>query len=278
MTPRSLVIVFSTLFLLSPAAFADNVDFYKFKPKPENLPKSYKRLRGVEGIDAKHVHAFSIYGGKCKSGKLPDNSGKSDCDYGSVRSELREQKRGKSFFSAFPQPSPVWYGFDLLIPNNYPTKGQQVPAFNIFAQWKAESCPHMAISHWTRPNHENALFLFLSKHVGPWENHDCEAVAVKKITNMPETKGRWTRFEIFVNWSSGRDGKVEVYVNGTKKLTYHGPNLDPNNITETGKRSNKNYFSFGNYLSRSKGIDKIRPGTIYFANVHRAKSREALFD
>ncbi|WP_299660254.1 heparin lyase I family protein [uncultured Ruegeria sp.] len=267
----------TALVLSSPTLVTAGDDFDGFKQKQINLPKSYKKLKGVEGIDAKYVHSFSIYGGECRSAKYTDNSGKSDCDHGSVRSELREKKSGKSFYSAFPQPTPVWYGFDILIPKSYPTLGQQKSAFNIFAQWKSENCPHTAVAHWTRPGHENALFLVTYKSVVGSKNHECDVVATKKIASMPSIKGKWTRVEMFVNWSEGRDGVFDVYINGAKKLSHRGPNLDPNNINEAGKRSNKNYFSFGTYLANSRGSGMIRSGTVYYANVHRSKKRVDLF-
>lgn len=266
-----------SLIFSSPTLVTADVDFDGFKQKQENQKKSYKKLKNVEGIDAKFVHSFSIVGGACKSGKIADKSGKSDCDYGSARSELREKKSGKSFYSAFPQPSPTWYGFDILIPKSYPTLGQQKSAFNIFAQWKSENCAHVAIAHWTRPGHENALFLVTFKSVVGSKNHECDAIAIKKIASMPSIKGKWTRVEMFVHWSEGGDGVFDVYINGTKKLSHSGPTLDPNNINEAGKRSNKNYFSFGTYLANSRGPGTMRSGTVYYANVHRSKERDGLF-
>lgn len=257
-------------------ALAQNVDFDGFRPKKENLPKSYKKVKPFGGIDAKVVHAFSISGGKCASGNFKDGSGKGDCDYGSVRSELREKKRGKGLYSAFPQPDPAWYGFDLLIPRDYPTKGQQTAGFNIFAQWKSERCPQLAIAHWTRPSHDNALFLFLTRAVGDWNNHDCDEVATKKIIGMNAIKGRWTRIELYVDWSAGSDGGVDVYVNGKRQTRYRGPTLDPDNRNQKGRASNKNYFSYGTYLSGTKGVRHVKPGTVYFANMRRARSRDGL--
>ncbi|MCV2864589.1 polysaccharide lyase [Defluviimonas sp. WL0075] len=253
-------------------AFGDRWDFARFRENDSNLPGSYKILRhNIEGIVAKRIHAFSIYGGDCLTGTYSDGSGQGDCSYGSVRSMLRELASGGR--GNFSQPDQAWYAWDMLIPTDFPTYTQQTGGGYIFAQWKGFDCPHASIAHNSRAGSGNQLILRLQKTTG---QHDCAAVAEINLMPMRDFKGRWRHIEVFANWSNGADGQLTVFIDGKQRGAYRGPTLDPNIRAQNGRDNTTNHFDYGVYLCCTRGVHLVQPGTLYFANVRRARSRENL--
>ena len=271
---RILLMIFVAVCLFNAPAEADRLKFAKFVQNQSNLPGSYKRLRNsFDGLSAKRVHRFSIEGGECQSRAYGDGSGKGDCTFGSVRSMLREVHRNGRW--DFAQPKEAWYGWDMLIPSDYPTRGNQTRGSFIFAQWKGFVCPHAAIAHSTDRTEPNHLYLRLQTVRGNPGNFDCRDVARIPLIRMGAFKGGWRNFQVYARWSHGPDGRVVVFVDGRQLADYRGPTLnqDPNG---SHPKARTNHFSFGSYLCCTGGVHLVQPGTLYFANVKRAGSREAL--
>ena len=259
------------MILLGTAVQADRFDFALFKRDGSNIPNSFQKLKNAfDGVQAKRVHAFTIYGGDCASGSYPDSS-KGDCPYGSVRSMLREYRRSGPW--AFPQPETAWYAWDMVIPKDYPTHTGQTGGGYIFVQWKGMDCPHASIAHNARRNGGNALILRMMKTTG---ENDCAAVDEMELMSMPGFKGKWRHMEVFAKWSTGRDGEIRVFIDGRQRGHYKGPTLDSNIRRKNDKPSVMNHFDFGSYLCCTGGVHLVQPGTLYFANVKRAGSREQL--
>ncbi|MDI3334846.1 heparin lyase I family protein [Defluviimonas aestuarii] len=229
------------------------------------MPDSYQVLAdSFEDIEAEVVHAFSIYGGECLSAKYSDGSGKGDCTYGSVRSILRETNRSGPYH--FAQPEQAWYSWNMLIPSSYPTLGRQTAGSYTFVQWKGFDCPHATLSHSARPGHDNTLLLRLNRTTG---EHDCAATAEVILMPMNQFKGSWRQVEVFAKWSTGPDGRMDVYIDGQRRGSYNGPTLDPNMRSPTGRPDAPNHFDIGSYLCCTGGVELIKPGTVYFANMTR---------
>lgn len=267
----ALMFLISVLVLTSTAQ-ADRWDFGRFVESQSNLPESYQRLRdNFEGVEARRIHGFSIYGGDCVVGAYPDGSGRGDCTYGSVRSLLRETSRNGRH--TFAQPDQAWYAWDMLIPPDFPTYTRQTRGGYIFTQWKGMDCPHASIAHNPRRGSGNQLILRLQRTTG---EHDCAAVAEINLMGMSEFQGQWRHIEVFANWSRGDDGQFLVYIDGQQRGAHQGPTLDPNIRLQNGQPSVMNHFDYGVYLCCTGGVHLIQPGTIYYANVERARTRERL--
>ncbi|WP_152563278.1 heparin lyase I family protein [Ruegeria halocynthiae] len=251
---------------------AASADRLKFEQNGSNLPDSYKQVRKVEGIKAKRVHSFSIYGGDCVTASYGDGTGKGDCTYGSVRSWLRESKSDGRWI--FPQPSEAWYGWDMLIPSSFPTVGQQTSGSYTFVGWKGFVCSHASINHSTRKGEGGTIYLRLQAPRDP-ANHDCRDIARIPLMKMSDFKGQWRNIQVYAKWSHQSDGQIIVYVDGKQHANYNGPTL---NIAPDypHKKTKMNHFDFGVYLCCTAGVKHVRPGTVYFANVKRAGSQKKL--
>lgn len=247
------------------SAFADRLKFKGFVENQSNLPNSYAAIRSDQIPSSGKGHQFKIYGGDCV---VSNYSGQKvgDCTYNSVRSQLVERGYNKP---KIKQPDAAWYGFDFLMTKQFPTGSSQITGLYNFAQWKGNNCPHVSIVSHER---SHQLFLQLMRTTGV---NDCEPLVRKPLLSLNSIKGKWTRFEVFARWSTGSDGKIIVYANGKQVGTYSGVTLVAK-PSENG-RSIKNHFDFGPYLCCTSGIAKIRPGTLFYANVARAGSREALW-
>lgn len=265
-------VILVTAIVIAAFGGAANADRLRFEQDGSNLPNSYKQVGKVEGIKAKRIHSFSIYGGDCVTSAYGDGTGKGDCTYGSVRSWLREMGRGGSW--VFPQPDEAWYGWDMLIPSSFPTYGQQTSGSYTFVGWKGYACSHASINHSTRKGEGNTIYLRLQ---APRDaaNHDCRDIARIPLMNMRDFKNQWRNFQVYAKWSHKADGQIIVYIDGQQVANYSGPTLNvaPN---APHKKAKMNHFDFGVYLCCTAGVKHVRPGTVYFANVKRAGSQKKL--
>ena len=246
-------------------ALADRLGIRSFVENESNLPDSYSKIRSPDIPLSGEGHQFKIFGGGCV---VPNYKGQSvgDCTYNSVRSQLMERGYNKPNIK---QPDQAWYGFDFLMPKSFPSGASQVKGLYNFAQWKGNNCPHVSlVSH----ERSSQLFLQLMRTTG---TNDCEPLVRKPLLNLTSIKGNWARFEVFARWSTGEDGQILVFVNGRQVSKYSGPTLVA--LPSNKQERLKNHFDFGPYLCCTSGIQKIRSGTLYYANVSRAGSREALW-
>lgn len=241
-----------------------------FVESPSSLPDSYRKIKNdYDGLDAPFLHSFSIEGGDCQT-QTYGSTTVGDCDFGSVRSMLREVHRDGRW--SFAQPHRATYSWDMLIPNEFPTRGQQTRGSYIFAQWKAKRCPHASISHSTRPGDPNTLYLRLQTPTGDPQNHDCADVARIPLVDMNEFKGQWHRLQVQAHWSHQSDGQISVFIDGEPVGSYFGPTLYQASNDSTPDAKN-NHFDIGAYLCCTGGVRLVQSGTVYFTNVTRSASR-----
>ncbi|WP_170756230.1 heparin lyase I family protein [Ruegeria lacuscaerulensis] len=244
---------------------ADSLKFRSFEQNRSNLPGSYDAVRSSQIPLSGRGHRFRIYGGDCV---VPNYGGQSvgDCTYKSVRSQLMERGWNKP---SIKQPESAWYGFDFLMPQDFPIGGAQTKGLYNYVQWKGNNCPHVALVS----NQKSTQLAFqLMRTTG---TNDCEPLVKKGLLNLNTVKGRWTRIEVFARWSKGNEGRLEFYVDGERVGTHSGPTLTA--MPAQSGASIKNHFDFGPYLCCTSGLQNIRPGTLYYANVSRAATRDALW-
>lgn len=252
------------LTFLTIPTYADDLAFGRFKPNYSNLPKSITQVKSADIPNSGSGYRFELYGGDCVS---PNYKGQSegDCTFNSVRSQLQENGAAQST----KQPEAAWYAWDFFMPRDFPIHPGQVNGHYNYAQWKGVNCPHAFIGS---DHFSSQLFLLVMKTTGV---NDCEPIKKISLVPMSSLKGRWTRFEIRARWSFEADGEIAVFVDGQDAGSYSGPTLMASN-EQGGRLTKMNHFDFGPYLCCTTGISGIKPGYLFYANVARAKTREAL--
>ncbi|AFY86261.1 polysaccharide lyase [Chroococcidiopsis thermalis] len=133
--------------------------------------------------------------------------------YGVKRAELK--------LGEVPPDSEIWYGFSVFLPSDY----QQDPSSEIIAQW--HDLPDKNLGEkWKSPalslSTKDGKFILNRK----WDS--------KRVTVVPEGKevvdlglyqtGKWTDFVFRVKWSSGSNGRLEVWQDGKLVVSRNGPN------------------------------------------------------
>lgn len=240
----------------------------RFTKTLTTLPNSYQRIRNTfSEIEAPFVHSFSIEGGECQVQTI---DGYNDCNFGSVRSMLRELHQDGRW--DFAQPQEAVYSWDMLIPQEFPTHGTQTRGSYIFAQWKGPRCPHASIAHSTDRTGPNILYLRLQTSRGDPEKHDCADLARVPLMRMSDFKGQWHNITVRARWSSQTDGQIQVFIDGKPKGEFKGATLT-HEFDGSGQKSEENHFDIGVYLCCTGGTRLVRPGTVYFANVKREAVR-----
>lgn len=252
----------SLMFLQPSAVHAQNYGtFHNFIEKEVGQLGGYKYTKNpTSERRIRKVHQFSIVPG-CRT--ATNEAGYSDCNYNSVRSELYEDVWAKEKYG-LGQPIEAWYGWEVFVPESFPRSSQQLGGKYTFNSWHNGQCPHLAIIN--RGATED-VFVQFSKRAG--SDYDCKDTRNLKIANIGQMRGKWTRFEVFVRWSTAEDGYLRVFVNGVEVQNFKGATL-------IRGLEEKNYFNFGVYLCCTRNINTIKPASIIYANVSRAKTRKKL--
>lgn len=163
----------------------------------------------------------------------------------------RERAELRGLFEAQADDE-LWYGFDLLIPVDYP---EMSPA-QILGQFHDGEAPVLS------NRYENGrMTLVVQTRSG--------AVAAK-ATLEPDAiqKGRWVRLLYHVRWSRAGDGRIAVFANGASVFTHVGPNM-------TAADRGGIYLKLGVYRSH---LDRFRgrrtPVQVaYYADIRQGPSR-----
>lgn len=268
---RILVLISGALALIGcetaspPVASVDRLQFSGFEENRSNLPNSYEAFASPDIPVSGQGHQFQIYGGDCV---VPNYDGQTegDCTFNSVRSQLMEPGWDRA---GTRQPETAWYGFDFLMPNSFPIGSAQTRGLYNYAQWKGNNCPHVAL---VSDQRSTQLSVLMMQTTG---TNDCAPLVQRGLIDLNRLKGRWVRFEVFARWSKDEDGRLEFYVDGDLVGSYDGPTITALPINPGD--AVKNHFDFGPYLCCTSGLRNIRPGELFYANVSRAASREALW-
>lgn len=225
-----------------------------------NQPDSYSRITDPTGVaPTTKVYRFSISGNYCSSKKYKDGQS-DDCKFQSVRSQLSEDVYKRN---VLVQPRQQWYGWYMYLPKDFPLNGSQPSGQYIFAEFHNGQCPHIAISN--QPGENNTLFLVTNRALG---GSKCAQDTIIKVGNLEQMRGRWVRFEMYVDWSKD-DGKVELYIDGKATANFEGRTL-------TVGHERLNYFMFGIYLCCTASVSRVKDATLMFAGVKSAKARSGL--
>lgn len=256
----ALLLAAATTFL-PVSTYAQNFSGYSsgFKNGLSSQAKSYRYMVDPTGTaPARKVHAFSI-GPGCTTAD--------DCLYQSVRSQLHEKVRDKP-------ANDGWYGWSMYIPQDF-TLAEQQPSkgYYTFAQWKNHGCPHVSFRNMPVHAHPGVVenvdpdMMYIETSI-QLEDQDCTRKARVPVISMKELRGGWHKFEVYAEWSHGDDGRFVIYIDGVKRVDHTGSNQTVG--------WDENYFTFGLYLCCTNDAMKVKPTTVYYANVSKSKRRENL--
>ncbi len=250
--------------LLPLAAHSEKVKDFKrsnFYENENNAPNSYTYMADSTGAaPTSNIDSFKIYGNFCSDNKYKGDARFNDCKWQSVRSLLNEDVYSNS---RPVQQKKSWYGWDIFLPSDFPLRGTQVKGGLIFTEFHNGQCPHIMFGG--RTDEFDGLYFITNRALG---NYECEQTKRIRVASMQEMRGKWTRFELYVEWDNV-DGKALLFVDGNEVLDYSGRTL-------TLGHENLNYFAYGIYLCCTAGVDKVVDTNVYFSGIKRAATREGL--
>lgn len=90
-----------------------------------------------------------------------------------------------------------------------------------------------------------------------------------RLVDLPRLRGGWHRFEVHIRWSDGNGGLAEVFIDGKLRGRIAGRNV-------TAGAPRRNYFKYGLYLHGTHGTEQVTPAYAFYADVHRALTRDGL--
>lgn len=243
--------------LLFTGTVAEADGFGSFKRDEMSAPKTAGKVKDPTGASpASPVFGFRIPAGYCNPKPYEPGGKESDCLYGSARSQMVEGSK--------KQPKEAWYGWYVYFPADFPYGPRQTKGHYEFAYWHNKQCPHLTFS-----NDAGSGGMLNLEHNRALGNYECEPVYKVPVVSFKKLLGKWTKFETHVRWSSGKDGLVEIYVDGELAVTKNGPTL-------VKGFENTNYFKFGTYICCTGDAARIRENSVYFSGVKRASSRDGL--
>ena len=141
----------------------------------------------------------------------------------------------------------VWYGFAFLIPPSFPVVDNRL----VIAQWKQYGVSGSPLIAERYRNGKHDLTIRLADSSWGW----------RKSYSLPTIKfGRWNDMVYHIRFSSGEDGLVDAWMNGSRVVTYKG-------ATAFKEGEDNIYNKVGLYRDRWKD-----PMTIYFDNYTLADS------
>jgi hypothetical protein len=252
------------LLLCQPAEAQDIGNFDPLVVDDLSAPKSVATIKDPTGqAPTTRVYSFEIPDAYCNNKPYDKGSKDSDCTWKSTRSQIRENvfatKRNGT-----AQPKQSWYGWHVYFPADFVYGQQQTKGNYEFAYWHNHQCPHLTFQN--SAGRDNNLYLQTNRALG---NYECEPGPKLKVADFKDLVGKWTKFEVFVNWANDDTGKAQIYLDSTLAADYAGPTL-------TKGYEKINYFKFGIYLCCTDDVAKIKGTNLYFAGVMRANTREGL--
>lgn len=246
-----------------PAA-AHRAGYQHFEKNLNNQPGGYEIVSDpVDPSSDQPVEKFTISNKSC-SGE--------DCTHNSVRSQLLEQRtQGLGV-----QPRESWYSWEIYLPAEFPKGSAQSPGTVILTEFKeTDHCASTYFGYFPGSRRGDDL-IFRLDYTGdsldsqfPGHPRSCVSYLEKKIGNLGSMRGRWTRFEVFMRWSQGGDGRAIIIIDGKQKLDYTGPTCH----SDCMKR---NPLYYGVYLSNAPTLAGVKTSTAYYRNVSRSPHRETL--
>ena len=252
--------IFMSAIIVALSGCVSDNGFPAFIPHSQGDEASVSKLV-IEGKGT--VEQFAIAPGCI--GRVEDigrtSGGYTDCDYGSARSEVIEDVWEAEIYG-LGQPKSAWYGWEVYLPSNFPSARQQQKGKYTIGQWHNGQCPHLSV---VNPVESNAVGFELLR---TRQNYECAREKFVGLTSLSEMRGRWTKFEFFVNWDE-QNGQIVAYVDGVKKAQFTGRTL-------VKSLADKNSFRYGVYLCCTDNIDLIEHTFVRYANVSRSDTRDGL--
>lgn len=210
------------------------------------------------------VQRFTLREGDCGKSQYWD-----DCIHNSGRYEFMEDVWDHPSYGPQSQPKEAWYAWEVRLDEGTLYGRNQPIGPLILGQFKQGSlnCPLIILKHQSGYN-DSSLEVMLSHDTGLEPPRDCATTATQTVGRVPDVIGRWARVEMFIRWSSGDDGRVDVYFDGTQRMSYNGPTCvgDCTNI----------YRKYGIYFANQRGGTPLTEINAYYRNIGRATSREEL--
>ena len=214
--------------------------------------------RGYQLNETPHKHGFRYTrpGEPVRRGALAErfevrdgDCGGRDCKAPRYRSEIRLTKsRTKARIG-----QDIWYGWSYFN-ETIPALADNVNLMPVVGQWKmgGDAAPVFKLTyHGARKTIEVQLDdMMKAQGWGKAQRfgHVCTLIS------MRATKGRWTDFVVNTNFSTGSDGYLRIWINGTLKCNYRGPL-----VANTSKRlyPGPNHRR-GIFVSFTKRWDKVK--------------------
>lgn len=208
---------------------------------------SYQRAAAPDGAKAER---FELRSGDCSSSM-------GDCQTDRERVEKWENK------PASRQDHEYWYHFSVFIPNDWPASGSvntKLGQFHQFGQGKGAVLFEI----------QNGRYIFELSNPAVRQASPMHPLAPLKqigLTSANAMKGHWTSITVNANWSRTPAGFIDVWVNGAKKVTLKGPNVD---------RDTPVYFKYGVYRSlKAAGKGEV-PLIAWYSGIRRGSTRESV--
>ena len=143
--------------------------------------------------------------------------------------------------------SDVWYGFSVLLPRDFPVVDNRL----VIAQWKQKDVAGPLVAQRFRAGRH-----YLTVRTGEGQDTQFEL--------PPLAFEKWNDMVYHVRYSEQKNGLVEVWMNGTRVVSWEGVTAFP------GGR-NAFYSKIGLYRNRWKA-----PMTIYFDNYTLGNARDVV--
>jgi Polysaccharide lyase len=134
----------------------------------------------------------------------------------------------------------VWYGFSFLFPPTFPIVDNRL----VIASWKQSDVEGSPLIGQRFRDGDHSLTIRRPGAAGSGKSY-----------HLPDIHlGRWTDMVYRVRYSSGKEGRIEVWMNGTRVVSYEGP-------TASKEGADRFYNKIGLYRDRWK-----TPMTMYVDN------------
>lgn len=224
-----------------------------------DVPGRYTVVPDPETGD-KAVQKFTLREGDCAW---------KDCQYNSGRFEVTENIWDKPRFGERRQPEEAWYSWEVRLDEGTLYGRNQPMGPIILGQFKQQNinCPILTFRHQSGHN-DSSLLVALARDTGLEPPRDCDSSPEQVVGTMPELIGRWARVEMFIRWSSGDDGWVDVYLDGEQRMAYKGPTCVRN--------CQRIFRKYGIYFANQRGGTPLTEINAFYRNVGRASKREGL--
>jgi hypothetical protein len=194
----------------------------------------------------------------------PGDCGGEDCLRDRGRAELSQSgaNRGADLQADGDR---FWYAWSLFVPVDFP---YLYPTWTHMGQFhQTVEGPNFLFTSGQYRSGGNQPGIYVSNHA-PGDGTRPEETAL--LITDAQTRGRWTDFLVYAEWSSGPNGRFQVFINNIVRYDYRGPTMLANALV---------YFKFGiyrSYLSRyqSQHGGALPPTQVaYFDEIRRGDTR-----